>query len=84
MGGGGVEHVLSTLYIIFVVVFLGYNQYWPVGYLVLWFYVQVHPEAQPAVVLVLKRPRRRGHGFKSHPTDWEKPGIKHATPGLQF
>ena len=27
--------------------------------------------------------RRRGHGLKSHPTDWEKPGIEPATPGLQ-
>ena len=41
------------------------------------------PEAQPAVVLVLKRLRRRGNGLKSHPTDWEKPGIEPATPGLQ-
>ena len=37
------------------------------------FYVQDHPEAQPAVVQVLKSLRRRGHGLKSHPTDWEKP-----------
>ena len=49
----------------------------------LWFYVQEHPKAQPAVVLVLKRLRRRGNGLKSHPTDWEKPGIEPATPGLQ-
>ena len=27
--------------------------------------------------------RRRGHGLKSHPTDWEKTGIEPATPGLQ-
>ena len=40
-------------------------------------------KAQPAVVLVLKRLRRRGNGFKSHPTDCEKPGIEPATPGLQ-
>ena len=33
-------------------------------------------KAQPAVVLISKRLRKRGHGFKSHPTDWEKPGIK--------
>ena len=39
--------------------------------------------AQPAVVLVLKRLRRRGNGLKSHPTNWEKPGIEPATPGLQ-
>ena len=46
-------------------------------------FVQEHPKAQPAVVLVLKRLRRRGNGLKSHPTDWEKPGIEPATPGLQ-
>ena len=40
-------------------------------------------EAQPAVVLILKHLRRRGHGLKSHLTDWEKPGIKLVTPGLQ-
>ena len=47
------------------------------------FYIQEHPKAQPAVVLILKRLRRRGLGLKSHPTDWEKPGIEPATPGLQ-
>ena len=40
-------------------------------------------KAQPAVVLILKRFRKRSHGFKSHPTDWEKPGIKPGPPGLQ-
>ena len=45
--------------------------------------VQELPKAQPAVVLVLKRLRRRGNGLKSHPTDWEKPDIEPATPGLQ-
>ena len=35
------------------------------------------------MVLVLKRLRRRGNGLKSHPTDWEKPGIVPAIPGLQ-
>ena len=45
--------------------------------------VQEHPKAQSAVVLILKRLRRRDHGFKSHPTDWERPGIEPATPGLQ-
>ena len=52
-------------------------------YAFLWFFVQELPKAQPAVVLVLKRLRRRGNGLTSHPTDWEKPGIKLATPGLQ-
>ena len=58
-------------------------QYWPGGCVVLWFYVQEHPKAQPAVVLVLKRLRSRANGLKSHPTDWEKPGFEPATPGLQ-
>ena len=49
----------------------------------LWFYVQELPKAQAAVVLVLKRLRRRSNGLKSHPIDWEKPGIEPATPGLQ-
>ena len=38
------------------------------------FYVQEHPKAQPAVALILKRLRKRGQGFMSHPTDWEMPG----------
>ena len=58
-------------------------QYWPGGFIVLWFYVQELPKAQLAVVLVLKRLRRRGNSLKSHQTDWEKPGIEPATPGLQ-
>ena len=49
----------------------------------LWFNVQEHPEAQPAVVLVLKRLRRWVNGLKSHPTDWDKMGIEPATPDLQ-
>ena len=61
---------------LFVAVFLGCTSF-------LLFYVQELPKAQPAVVLVLKRLRRRGNGLKSHPTDWEKPGIEPATPGLQ-
>ena len=56
-------------------VFLGCTSTGRVGLCFLWFYVQELPKAQPAVVLVLKRLRRRGNGLKSHPTDWEKPGI---------
>ena len=33
-------------------------QYWPGGFMFLWFYVQELMKAQPAVVLVLKRLRR--------------------------
>ena len=64
-------------------VFLGCTSTGRVGLCFLWFFVQELPKAQPAVVLVLKRLRRRGNGLKSHPTDWEKPGIEPATPGLQ-
>ena len=53
------------------------------GFMVLWFYVQEHLKAQPAVVLILKHLRRQGYSLKSHPTDWEKLGIELATPGLQ-
>ena len=51
--------------------------------MVLWFKCPGTPKAQWAVVLVLKRLRRRDHSLKSHPTDWEKLGIEPATPGLQ-
>ena len=64
-------------------VFLGYYQYWPGGFTV---FVVLCPgawEGSRAVGLVLKGLRRRGHSLKSHPTDWEKPGIKPATPGSQ-
>ena len=71
------------LFFFFVAVFLGCTNTGRVGLCFLWFFVQELPKAQPAVVLVLKRLRRRGNGLKSHPTDWEKPGIEPATPGLQ-
>ena len=67
----------------FVAVFLGCTSTGRVSLCFLWFYAQELPKAQPAVVLVLKRLRRRGNGLKSHPTDWDKPGIEPATPGLQ-
>ena len=67
----------------FVAVLLGCTSTGRVGLCFVWFYVQELPKAQRAVVLVLKRLRRRGNGLKSHPIDWEKPGIEPATPGLQ-
>ena len=70
-------------YICFVAVFLGCTSTGRAGLCFLWFYVQELTKTQPAVVLVLKRLRRRGNGFKAHPTDWEKPGIEPATSGLQ-
>ena len=74
---------LGELGILFVAVFLGCTSTGRVDLGFMWFYVQEFPKAQLAVVLVLKRLRRRGNGLKSHPTDWEKPGIKPATPGLR-
>ena len=68
------------LYILFVAVFLGCTSTGRVGLCFCGSYVQELPEAQPAVVLVLKRLRRRGNGLKSHPTDLEKPGIEPAVP----
>ena len=68
---------------VFVAVFLGCTSTGWVGVLFLWFYVQELPKAQPAVVLVLKRLRKRWNGLKSHPTDCKKPGTEPATPGLQ-
>ena len=67
----------------FVAVFLGCTSNGRVGLWFLWFHVQELPKAQPAVVLILKRLRRRGNGLKSHPTDYEKEGIEPLTPGLQ-
>ena len=67
-----------------VAVFLGCTSTGRVGSCFLWFYVQEIPKAQPAVVLVLKRLSRRGNGLKSHPTDWEKPGIEPATRESYF
>ena len=78
----GMHHTLPRN-IVFVAVFHGCTSTGRVGLCFLWFFVQELPKAQPAVVLVLKRLRRRGNGLKSHPTDWEKPGIEPATPGLQ-
>ena len=48
-----------------------YSCLWPcslaitsTGQMAFWFYVQEHPKAQPAVVLILKSPRRGGHRLK--------------------
>ena len=69
----------------FVVVFLGFNQYWPDVFMVLCPGV---PKA--SVVLALKRLRRRDHGLKAHPTNWEKrielgaPGYIHYTTAAYY
>ena len=51
------QHLFVLL--MFVAVFLGYTSTGRMGLCFLWFYVQELPKAQPAVVLVLKRLRRR-------------------------
>ena len=78
------QKVIFLNYHFFVAVFLGCTSTGRVGLCFLWFYVQELRKAQPAVILVLKRLRRQGNSLKSHPTDWEKPGIDPATPGLQI
>ena len=78
------EHVIFFYF--FVAVFLGCTSTGRVGLCFLWFYVQELPKTQPAVVLVLKRLRRRGNGLKSHLIDWENLSIqldsKHAKPNI--
>ena len=51
--------------------------------MVLWFLCPGTPEGSTSSGSVLKCLRRQGHSLKSHPTDWEKPGIEPGTPGLQ-
>ena len=51
--------------------------------MVLWFLCPRAPIGLPAVVMILKGLRRLCHSLKSPPTDWEKPEIEPATPGLQ-
>ena len=73
----GIEPAYNT---VFVAVFLGCTSTGLVGLCFVWFYVQELPKAQPAVVLVLKRFRRRGNGLKSHPTDSGEAGYQTCYP----
>ena len=41
------------------------------------------PEGSTGSGSGFKASQKMGNGLKSHPTDWEKPGIEPATPGLQ-
>ena len=60
------------LYHVFVVVFLGCTSTGRVGLCFLWFYVRELPKAQPAVVLVLKRLRRRDNGLKKIVNEYDQ------------
>ena len=64
--------------------FLGYNQYWPGGFLVLCFLCPGATEDSTGSGSGFKASQKTG--LQSHPTNWEKPGIEHASgcdPGLQ-
>ena len=50
-------------FVLFVVVFLGFNQYWSGGFMVFVVLSPGAPKGSPAVVLVLKRLRRRDHSL---------------------
>ena len=41
------------------------------------------PEGSTGSGSGFKASQKTANGLKSHPTDWEKPGIKPVTPGLQ-
>ena len=41
------------------------------------------PEGSTSSGSGFKASLKTGQRLKSHPTDWEKPGIEPATPGLQ-
>ena len=41
------------------------------------------PEGSTGSSFGFKASQKRGNDSKSHPADWEKPGIEPATPGLQ-
>ena len=41
------------------------------------------PEGSTGSGSDFKASQKTGHRLKSHPTDWKKPGIEPATPGLQ-
>ena len=40
------------------------------------------PEGSTGSGSGFKASQKRGNGLMFHPTDWEKPGIEPATPGL--
>ena len=67
----------------FVAVFLGYNLYWPDGLMFFHVLCPGAPVGSTGSGSGFKASQKTGHSFKSDPTDWEKPRIEPATPGLQ-
>ena len=64
-------------------VVLGYNQYWPGEFMFFVVLCPRAPEGSTGSGSGFKASQKTGYSLKSHPTDWEKPGIEPATPGLQ-
>ena len=66
-------------------VFLDYNQSvtGPMGLCFFLVLCPGAPEGSTGSGSGFKASQKTGHSFKSHPTDWEKPRIEPATPGLQ-
>ena len=58
-------------------------QYWPVGFRLFVVLCPGTPEGSTGSGSGFKASQKTGNGLKSHPTDWEKPGIEPATPRLQ-
>ena len=67
----------------FVAVFLGYNQNWADEFMVFVVLCPGAPEGSTSSGSVYKASQTTGRSLKSHLTDWEKPGIASATPGLK-
>ena len=53
-------------------------QYWPGGFMIFVVLCPGTAKGSTGSGSGLKRFRRRSNGLKSHPTDWEKPGIEPA------
>ena len=58
-------------------------QYWPGWFMLYVVQCPGTPEGSTSSGSGFKASQKTGNGLKSHPTDWEKPGIEPATPGLQ-
>ena len=86
--GNGRGHLfcLNRIILLFVAVFLGYNQYWVWVYGFVGFFLC--PGASKGSIgscSDFKASQKMGPQLKlkSHLTDWEKPKIEPVTPGLQ-
>ena len=58
-------------------------QYWPDGFMLFVVLCPGTPEGSTGSGSGFKASQKTGNGLKSHPTDWEKPEIEPATPGIQ-